>query len=108
MRLTRTPRTMPAMTAANRVIGTILVLTALALLLGASLPASAGTHGFVSLRFGVPLAVGPPALYYPPPVYYYPPPPPMVYAPPGPTVAPQQQSCREYRSTAQIDGKTQP
>ncbi|HET7593887.1 MAG TPA: hypothetical protein VFK49_00470 [Stellaceae bacterium] len=83
------------------------VLAAATLAIAAA-PAGAGTHGFVSLQFGLPLAPAPPYYYYypPPPAYYY------YYAPPapaGPVVGQsQQKDCREYQATAVIDGKSQP
>lgn len=46
----------------------------------------------------------PPDIYYPPPAVIYEPPPAVVYAPPRR----QDQLCREYQSTAVINGKKQP
>jgi hypothetical protein len=80
------------------------------------LPGAAAARGFVAFGFGFPL--GPPAYYYPPPAYYYPPPayyapPPPVYYYPPPSYAPsaaysQGQTCREYQTTAIIEGRPQP
>lgn len=87
------------------IIISVLAITSIA----STVPAQA--RGFVALGVGVP--VGGPAYYYPPPpVYYYPPPPAYYPAPvaaaPASAVAPQQQPCREYQSTAVIDGRAQP
>jgi hypothetical protein len=91
----------------------------------AAAPQPAEARVVVGIGFGMPLY--PPA-YYPPPYYYYPPPPvvyapppPVVYAPPpqaepsvavnpasGPYTAPNGQTCREYQSTAIVDGVQQP
>lgn len=46
----------------------------------------------------------PPDIYYPPPAVIYEQPPAVVYAPPRR----QDQVCREYQSTAVINGKRQP
>jgi hypothetical protein len=98
----------------------------------AAAPHPAEARVFVGVGFGVPLY--PPA-YYPPPYYYYPPPvvyapPPVVYAPPpapaaavapppaepttavnpasAPYTAPNGQTCRQYQSTAVINGVQTP
>src|SRR5579883_1235771 len=91
----------------------------------AAAPQPAEARVVVGFGFGVP--VYPPAYYYPPPHYYYPPPPvvyapppPVVYAPPpqeptvavnpasAPYTAPSGQTCREYQSTAIVNGVQQP
>jgi hypothetical protein len=93
-----------------------LAVVALGLAGSALLPAApAQARGFVGLSLGLPLggpayypAYYPPAYYYgPPPAYYAPPP--VAYAPP-PTAyaqppAPAGDGCREYQSTATIDGR---
>lgn len=93
----------------------------------AAAPQPAEARVVIGFGFGVP--VYPPA-YYPPPYYYYPPPavvyappPPVVYAQPpaayaqppaqpgvaaNPASAPNGQTCREYQSTAMVDGVQQP
>jgi hypothetical protein len=100
------------------------VALAAAALAGGVLLASpaAEARGFVGLSFGLPLggpAYYPPPpsyYYYPPPAYYGPPagyyePPPVAYAPPpayAPPSAPaSSDGCREYQSTATIDGRPQ-
>jgi hypothetical protein len=78
---------------------------------------SADARVVVGFGFGLPLFFAPPVVYAPPPAYYAPPPPPpVVYAPPPPayyappTAAPAAasgQQCREYQSTAMINGQPQ-
>lgn len=76
---------------------------------------AADARGYVGLgfNFGLPIYLPPPVVYAPPPAYYVPPPPPVVYAPPPPPAyyAPQAaapgQQCREYQSTAMINGQPQ-
>jgi hypothetical protein len=76
---------------------------------------SAEARGFVSFGIGLPLFAPPPVVYAPPPAYYPPPPPPVVYYPPPPVysappaVAPMAsgRQCREYESTAMINGQPQ-
>jgi hypothetical protein len=85
-----------------------------------TLATSAEARGFVSFGIGVPLYYPPPVIYAPPPAYYVPPPPvvyapppPAYYAPPAaapayyapPATAPAGQHCREYQSTAVINGQ---
>jgi hypothetical protein len=96
------------------------VAAALALAGGIFLAAPAAeARGFVGLSLGLPLGPAYPA-YYPPPAYYYPPPPvyygppPVAYAPPPVAYAPPpaqataaRDTCREYQSTATIDGRPQ-
>ena len=80
-------------------------------------PAQAGV--FVHFGFGVPVFVGPPVIYgppayYGPPVYYQPP---VYYSPPPANAPPADYSaqsgssssayCREYQSTARINGTAQ-
>jgi hypothetical protein len=87
-----------------------------------TLASAADARGFVGIGIGIPLYYPPPVIYAPPPAYYAPPPP-VVYAPPAPAyyappapayysppaAAPASgQQCREYQSTAVIDGQPQP
>ena len=78
-----------------------------------------------ALGFGVPFYFPPPIVYAPPPAYYVPPPPVVYYpqppayyaappaaynAPPAFSAAPAAdagQQCREYQSTAMINGQPQ-
>jgi hypothetical protein len=78
----------------------------------------------IGINLGFPFFLPPPIVYAPPPAYY-PPPPPVVYAPPPayyaqPSYAPPPpayapptaagapgQQCREYQSTAMINGQPQ-
>lgn len=94
-----------------------------ALALFASLGAAVWAAQPAAARVGVGIGIGvplyPPPVVYPP--YYYAPPPPVVYAPPPPIYVPppaqtampapppqtQSQTCREYQSTAIIDGRPQ-
>jgi hypothetical protein len=100
-------------------------LGAAALFLGSGifLAPAAEARGFVGFSLGVPLGGPAYPAYYPSP-YYYAPPPPVYYAPPPvayapPPVAyapapayapsgPSQDNCREYQSSATIDGRPQP
>ena len=66
----------------------------------------AEARGFISFRFGVPLAFDLPVYYYPPPYYYYMPP--VYYSAPSASSSQTQQACHEYQTTAVIDGKKQP
>jgi hypothetical protein len=66
--------------------------------------AAAAARGFVSLHFGLPLAVAPPVYYVPPPVYVYPP----AVAYPVAVAPPVVTTCHEYQSTAMINGTPQP
>jgi hypothetical protein len=79
-----------------------------------TLATAADARGFVGIGIGIPLYYPPPVIYAPPPAYYVPPPP-VVYAPPPapayyapPAAAPAGQQCREYQSTAVINGQPQP
>lgn len=81
----------------------------------------AAAHVFVHLGFGLPVFVGPPVFsgppvyYAPPPAYYYPPP--VQYEPPPANAAPaggaaqsgaySSAYCREYQTTARINGALQ-
>ena len=73
----------------------------------AAAPAEART--FVSFGVGLPFFGPPPVVYAPPPVVYAPPP--VIYAPaPAPAAyapAPASQTCRQFQSTIQVDGKPQ-
>jgi len=99
----------------------------LALALGAVAVAPQPAEARVVVGIGVGIPLYPPAYYpppyypyyYPPPVVYAPPPPPVVYAPPpepsvvanpasAPYTAPNGQTCREYQSTAIVNGVQQP
>ncbi|MGH7087306.1 MAG: hypothetical protein ACREFQ_00215 [Stellaceae bacterium] len=100
---------------------------AFALALLASLGAAVVAAPLAEARVGIGIGVGvplypPPPVVYPPPPYYYAPPPPVVYAPPPPVYVPpppqaampappppqaQNETCREYQSTAIIDGRPQ-
>lgn len=89
-----------------------------AVFLFAAQPAQARV--FVHFGFGLPVFVGPPVVYGPP-VYYAPPPayyPPPVYYEPPPANAPPAAGaapsgayssayCREYQTTARINGAPQ-
>jgi hypothetical protein len=83
---------------------------------------AAEARGFVGLSLGLPLGGPAYPAYYPPPPYYYPPPPPVYYGPPPVAYEPPPvytppvyarpapasgDSCREYQSTATIDGRPQ-
>jgi hypothetical protein len=78
---------------------------------------AAEARGFVGLSLGLPLGGPAYPAYYPPPPYYYSPPPPVYYGPPPvayeppPAYAPPAPAsggtCREYQSTATIDGRPQ-
>jgi hypothetical protein len=83
----------------------------------ALVPAAAAARGYVTFGLGF-YPPPPPVIYAPPPVYYVPPPPiayppPPYYAPPpayAPAAAPAAaapagQECREYQSTAVINGQ---
>jgi len=123
---------MKGVTGANRRLALRAAAAGLALTvwLGPAAPAEAR----VVVGIGVPLVFGPepyypppPPPYYPPPAYYpapppayYPPPPPVYYAPPPPppvyySPAPatdpgapyRTDTCREYQSTTQINGRPQ-
>ena len=92
-------------------------IAAFAFALAVLVPPSADARGFVSLGIGIPLYPPPPPVIYAPPPAYYVPPPPVVYAPPPPppayyappAAAPiaAEQQCREYQSTAVINGQPQ-
>ena len=80
---------------------------------------SAEARGGVGISLGFPFLLPPPVVYAPPPAYYYPPPPvvyapppayytqPPAYAAPAAAAAPPGQQCREYQSTAMINGQPQ-
>ena len=93
-------------------LGVAASAVAIAVMLGGS--AQAHTRGFLSFGFGFPIYAGPPAYYYPPPAYYPPPyyyrpaPPPVVYADPPVAYSAPAQTCREYQTSAYIDGRHQP
>jgi hypothetical protein len=97
----------------------------IAVAVGALAPGAAAARGYFSFGLGF-YPPPPPVVYAPPPVYYVPPPPvayppppyyaapttyapvaapPATYAPPA--AAPAAQECREYQSTAVIDGQPQ-
>jgi hypothetical protein len=89
-------------------------LTAGALIMPQTADARGGVG--IGINLGFPFFLPPPIVYAPPPAYY-PPPPPVAYYPPppaysappayaAPSAAPGQQ-CREYQSTAMINGQPQ-
>ena len=73
----------------------------------ATTAADARTFVGLGFNFGVPLYPPPPVIYAPPPAYYMPPPPPAYYAPQASTPMASGQQCREYQSTAMINGQPQ-
>ncbi|PWC52902.1 hypothetical protein [Azospirillum sp. TSO22-1] len=100
----------------RKIVGVLLVSAALALL---TTPASAhGARVGIGVGIGFPVFAYPPPIYVPPPRVVYYPPPPVVYAPPpsglyadptGPAyVGPSGAYCREFQTSAVIDGRRQP